>query len=66
MSENEMNAYRLNGLEEPTDEILAALMKEVAEEARQKSEKAHQRFFREIRDDIRKQRVLWNKEYNIQ
>lgn len=66
MSGNEMNAYRLNGLEEPTDEMLAALMKEVAEETRQKSEKAHQRFFREIRDDIRKQRVLWNKEYNIQ
>jgi len=66
MSEKEMNAYRLNGLEEPTDEMLATLMKEVAEEAKQKSEKAHQRFFQEIRDDIRKQRVLWNKEYNIQ
>lgn len=46
MSEKEMNAYRLNSLEEPTDEMLALLMREVAEEAKQKSEKAHKRFFK--------------------
>ena len=28
-----LNNYRLTGLEEPSDELLAALMKEVAEEA---------------------------------
>lgn len=66
MSEKEMNAYRLNSLEEPTDEMLALLMRELAEEAKQKSEKAHKRFFQEIWDDIRKQRVLWSEEYNIQ
>lgn len=65
MSEKEMNSYRLNSLEEPTDEMLAALMKEVAEEAKQKSEEAHKKFFQEIRDSIRKQRVIWSKEYNI-
>lgn len=65
MSEQEMNAYRLNSLEEPTDEMLATLMKEVAEEAKHKSEEAHKKFFQEIRDNIRKQRVIWSKEYNI-
>ena len=49
-----------------SDEMLALLMREVAEEAKQKSEKAHKRFFQEIWDDIRKQRVLWSEEYNIQ
>ena len=41
MSEKEMNSYRLTSLEEPTDEMLTTLMKEVAEEAKRKSEEAH-------------------------
>ena len=40
MSEKEMNSYRLTSLEEPTDEMLTTLMKEVAEEAKRKSEEA--------------------------
>ncbi|WP_291528824.1 hypothetical protein [Bacteroides sp. UBA939] len=56
MSENEMNSYRLTSMEEPTDEMLAQLMKEVAEEAKQKSEEAHRIFFQEIRDAVRVQR----------
>ena len=36
MSEKEMNSYRLTSLEEPTDEMLTTLMKEVAEEAKRK------------------------------
>ena len=31
MSEREINAYRLTSLEEPTDEMLAYIMREVAE-----------------------------------
>lgn len=65
MSDQEMNAYRLTGLEEPTDEMLATLMKEVAEEARQKSEEAHKKFFREIREYVREQRARWSKEYEV-
>ncbi len=30
MSEKEMNAYRLTGMEDPTDAMLAQLMSEVA------------------------------------
>ena len=46
--------------------MISLFMREVAEEAKRKSEKAHKRFFQEIWDDIRKQRVLWSEEYNIQ
>ena len=45
MDDKELNAYRLTSLEEPTDEMLSQIMKEVAEEARQKSEEAHRRYF---------------------
>ena len=33
MSEKELNAYRLTSMEEPTDEMLSAIMREAAEEA---------------------------------
>lgn len=65
MSEKEMDSYRLTSMEEPSDEMLSQLMKEVAEEAKQKSEAAHKKFFQEIRDGFRKQRMEWEKEYNI-
>ena len=48
MSEKEINAYRLTSLEEPTDEMLAYIMREVAEEARQTNEEALEKFFDEI------------------
>ena len=34
MPEKEMNSYRLTSMEEPTDQMLATLMKEVVEEAK--------------------------------
>ena len=36
MPEKEMNSYRLTSMEEPTDQMLATLMKEVVEEAKMK------------------------------
>lgn len=65
MSEKEMNSYRLTNMEEPTDKMLATLMKEVAEEAKSKSEVAHKKFFAEIRENIRQQRIEWSKKYNV-
>ncbi|WP_291535229.1 hypothetical protein [Bacteroides sp.] len=56
MSEKEMNSYRLTSMEEPTDEMLSQLMKEVAEEAKCKSEEAHRKFFTELRTAARVQR----------
>lgn len=40
MSEAEMNAYRFTSGKEPTDEMLAQIMKEVAEDARMSNEDA--------------------------
>ena len=34
MTEKEMNSYRFSPYQEPTDEMLEQIMKEVAEEAR--------------------------------
>ena len=39
MSEKEMNAYRFGTGQEPTDEMLEQIMKEVAQEARESSKK---------------------------
>ena len=49
MPEEILNQYRLTSMEEPTDEMLAQIMHEVAEEAKEKSQEAHRRFFDEIR-----------------
>ena len=48
MSEKEINAYRLTSLEDPTDEMLAYIMREVAEEAKETNEEALKKFFEEI------------------
>lgn len=55
MSEKEINAYRLTSLEEPTDEMLAYIMREVAEEANQKYDEALKRYFNEINELYQKQ-----------
>ena len=48
MSEKEINQYRLTSMEEPTDEMLAYIMHEVAVEARTSNEAALDRYFSEI------------------
>jgi hypothetical protein len=55
MSEKEINAYRLTSLEEPTDEMLAYIMREVAEEANQKYDESLERYFNEIKELYKKQ-----------
>lgn len=40
MSQEELHSYRLSSMEEPTDEMLHAIMEQVAESARRSSEKA--------------------------
>ena len=55
MLEKEINAYRLTSLEKPTDEMLAYIMREVAEEANQKYDKALERYFNEIKELYKKQ-----------
>lgn len=54
MPEEILNKYRLTSMEEPTDEMLAQIMHEVAEEAKQKSKEAHRKFFDEIRTMVKR------------
>lgn len=42
MTEQELRSYRLNSMEEPTDEMLEAIMEKVAEAARESSRKAEE------------------------
>ena len=59
MSESEMNSYRFSSGEEPSDEMLAQLMKEVAEEAREKNAVATQNFLSQMRRDIEQKQLQW-------
>ena len=52
MSEKEMNSYRFGRGEEPTEEMLAQVMKEVAQEARESSQKAVDAHFEQMRCNI--------------
>lgn len=40
-------------MEEPTDEMLAQIMHEVAVEAKEKSKEAHRKFYEEIREMVK-------------
>lgn len=48
MNEEEINKYRLTSMEEPTDEMLAYIMREAAEEARESNAAAMRKFWNEI------------------
>lgn len=54
-----LNNYRLTGLEEPSDELLAALMKEVAEEAVRKRRQACSEYFKHLRDYSDERMKAW-------
>ncbi len=44
-----IDTYKLTSMEEPSDEVLEQLMREVAEEASQTNREATTRFFEEIK-----------------
>ena len=64
MSEKEMNAYRFSSGEEPSDEMLSQLMKEVAQEARESSKKAADAHFEQMRRNIANNRSQWTERIN--
>ncbi len=51
MSEEELNSYRLTSTEEPSDEMLARIMSDAAEDARRRGEEANKKFFDKLRQD---------------
>lgn len=64
MSEKEMNAYRFGMGEEPTDEMLEQIMKEVAQEARESSANAIDSHFKQMFQNIAEKREFWAERIN--
>lgn len=64
MSEEKMNSYRLTSMEEPTDEMLATLMKEVAEEAKRKATEATESLFKRLDETVALRRKEWKQRIN--
>ncbi len=62
MSEKEMKSYRFGMGQEPTDEMLEQVMKEVAQEARESSKKAADAHFEQMRRNIAIKREKWAKQ----
>jgi len=54
MTDREFNSYRLTSLEEPTDEMLSRIMREAAEEAKIRNEKATRIYFENLRRESEK------------
>lgn len=53
MSEELLNKHRPTSMEEPSDEMLAQIIHEVAVEAEESTEKARKKFFDELRRSIK-------------
>ena len=59
MSEEEMNSYRFNSGKDPTDEMLAQIMHEVAADARKGHEEATKKYFEELHRGAEEQQAKW-------
>lgn len=59
MSEAEMNTYRFNSGKEPTDEMLAQIMREVSEDAKKSNEEAAIRHLEDMRREMKADEVKW-------
>ena len=64
MSEKEMNSYRFISGQEPTDEMLSQLMKEVAADAKIGNQKAAEAYLSIMRRNIAAKRERWSKRIN--
>ena len=54
-----IDTYKLTSMEEPTDKVLTQLMREAAEEAKQKRAEATERFFRQLKRESEKISATW-------
>ena len=62
MSEKELNAYRFRPEQEPTDEMLEQIMREVAEEARISNQKATEEHWKQMRQNVLTKQAKWAKD----
>ena len=65
MSEQEMNSYRFTSGQEPSDEMLAQLMNEVAHDAKERHEKATAEYFDKMRRNIEIKKIKWANRIHI-
>ena len=54
-----IDTYKLTSMEEPTDEVLSQLMREAAEDAKQKRAEATVRFFSQLKHESQKISTAW-------
>ena len=59
MSEKEMKSYRFSSGNEPSDEMLSQLMKEVAQEAKESNQKAMGEFFESLKSEAKAIKNEW-------
>ena len=59
MSEQEMNSYRFTSGQEPTDDMLSQLMREVANDASIRQEMATYAYFSEMRREAEAVKAKW-------
>jgi hypothetical protein len=59
MTEQELNSYRFLSGQEPTDEMLEAIMIEVAQEAKERNAQATERYMQEMKLDIIEKQKYW-------
>jgi len=64
MSEKEMNSYRFTSGQEPSDEMLAQIMKEVAQEAAESNKDAAAAHFAEMKKNIAVKQAIWQERIN--
>ena len=54
-----MNSYRFGSGKEPSDDMLAQIMSEVAQEAKEQNEEATKKYFEELRKGAEEQQAKW-------
>ncbi len=59
MSEAEMNSYRFNSGKEPTDEMLAQIMREVAQDAKQSNKEAANKYLDDMCSEMKADEAKW-------
>ena len=64
MAEQKMNSYRFTSGEEPSDEMLAQIMKEVAADAKKRQEQATAAYFTEMRKNAEAKKAKWAERIN--
>lgn len=65
MSEAKMISYRFGIGEEPTDEMLSKLMKEVAAEAKEGNQKATEFYWQQMLNNIEKKKLMWSERIKL-